>query len=414
MKLTILAWYVSGWWELKETTTLNSSILQELNSRTFGGFCVVLKDNTGFFYSFNSNYNTTLYYCDFATSSFTLLENRFGEAFYFFCAYLENSSQKLFLGNGDSAFYSLQDNTHLNWNGPIINNNFPSNRGSLSFNIPSIANKQISDNKILVACTFWIRSGEQHCVLSVGYIDSTSLSQVNLYKQFTFSINSSASWNAVYILTEYVFIIIGYTGSGLGLINFDNSYSQINILKPISFSNSDINTRIHDLKVTSANNYQTDECYVIITEYNSKDEEQYISFYYFPNGLYNENYDLKSYETNPSEFDVILNKISSLSLTRSENIYFYCNNNFSQLIVFIGNSYYFEQLLYFRKTAYGNWKEVSATEANPDNRITNYANGNNMFYSFNTNTALNNVYNFSFRENRTSDTLYSYDLTWND
>lgn len=166
-----------------------------------------------------------------------------------------------------------------------------------------------------------------------------------------------------------------------------------------------------DCCISEANDYQTDPVTIVIV--GNDDGRPGVWIKYFPNGLYDSNYNLKSCQDNPSEYNVIRETFATISAS-----FCYINKNATKIL--IGRTDQatgqFKLMSYFQKKIDNNWVQVT------DNQILGIDNVlNNLFKKasgtgnvWNTNPLAPNSdisHTFTYILNNT---LYSYDLVWND
>ena len=171
---------------------------------------------------------------------------------------------------------------------------------------------------------------------------------------------------------------------------------------------------IYISKTLNGGSYKNSPFYVIIsTESNVSQAD--IAFYYFNQGFYNDDYSFKSYQGNPSIFSTILSRYQDSQYWSVRGIW--ANDSFTKILFILNRTVEDNNTLieYWQKGMDGNFYRVENNIADPTGILID------LFSDESTITAMSRMFNIGTLEDyfntysfRTGNTLYSYDLVWND
>ena len=211
----------------------------------------------------------------------------------------------------------------------------------------------------------------------------------------------------------------------LGADFADSNNPFFRILHINNNSNIDFDTNIANINqgtdnsmcsmscISEVNDYQNDPVWIIfgISDYSSTITMQ-TAIKYFPNGLYDSNYNLKKFETNPSGCEALFQVSEDFPTGAS---YVWINKNFTKVILstsYSQNYEFFYKFKYYQKSLNGSWYKVTNEDYiyNNDIFLKNLLKEEHLTNSFIPNRT-EFSHTFTYIQNNM---LYAYDLVWND
>lgn len=426
MNLTIFAWYVGGWWKLidTQTTSLSSSTPYKAN---YSYFYQRLKNkNQGLGSSVVSNSLTSYYTFDFQNGqkNYAAVNNEETEST-FCCNYIFEYNDNYYISTTRIRNQSFNANIkyketklEIFEKSSFINAGSLSSLGATGYDEDSSYNSVPTTNSSCIQILY--SDNTYYYTLHISNNDlflnqnqknntlrSVSINASNI--DFTFV-------GGYQVLTkglEPVIIFACWKTREIRIVKGTVGDNKLGFGEPVSlnYDTSKIKyTRFLDLQVQKVNDYQNNPCTVILLSGYSVQGR--LVFFDFPNGIYDSNYNWKSFEIdNETKYNSILNKNIRM---------FYINKSFTQLIGFSTTSsdiakYRWQNIYYFRKTFQGIWIEVTDSQTiygeHPELKsiLSNFSNGlPNVVFSNDPNSGF---YTYSYQDGIIFKT---YDLVWND
>ena len=415
LNLTIFAWYVGGWWVLKDVVqnfsipTGNSTSMETLpiwkvrNNNSLYSVDVAVSSSS--FYDLHSlrfvpNINNSSNFTTIATTNSAQNYN-----FLYISQYIKSR---------DSEFLILEDNTILY-----------KSLSDFSFSIKTQSVNRNNQHRLYLNEGSFVRNYNEGFALLTFLTSYSDYAQVFFYdSSFNYSSMKTISdtddmyywrrpsWllDSNVLITQRYYRNLSSTWTDWVVFMSDN----FDVITEKQGPLRDDIVAIYISKTLNGGSYKNSPFYVIIsTESNVSQAD--IAFYYFNQGFYNDDYSFKSYQSNPSIFSTILSRYQANQYRSIRGIW--ANDSFTKILFILHRTVEDNNTLieYWQKGMDGNFYRVENNIADPTGILID------LFSDESTITAMSRMFNIGTLEDyfntysfRTGNTLYSYDLVWND